>query len=184
MQTGFPFDDTDFERDRHYSLSSQLDDIANRHPEFAEHLNFGGGGGGGGSFPSRRGFPTTNSTHRRRPFGSTHFDDLDRYFQDIPEYFRESQQPEYQQTPPQKEETVKQQETVEPKVQQTTTQGTQTESAVDNNITTTAPTAATDKPQRVIQQSNTVDLGQKQEPIVEERTQRSMSAPPDNHPPR
>lgn len=32
-------------------------------------------------------------------------------------------------------------------------------------------------------QSNTVDLGQKQEPVDDNRSQRSMSAPPDNRNP-
>lgn len=158
---------------RSYSLQSQLDDIAQRHPEFAEHLNFGG------NLP-----PRTARTHsgsassnypefRRRPFGSRLEGfgfPLDRYFEQDPEdFFRQTAQPHQEPPTATTKEAAEKEVIPEPKQQQT--QATQTEKI--------------EKPIRKnIQQSNTVDLGQKQEPVLDERTQRSMSAPPENHPPR
>lgn len=156
-----------------------MSDIAKRHPEFAEHLNFGG------SFPSRRTRPPggTSTTQRRRPFATSRLNDLgfpfEQYFETEPEDFRRetSQVPRQQYYTSKEEPEVpqSQREKSGHKVQQSS-QGTQTDTLVDSSNS--------EKPVRNIQQSNTVDLGQKQEPIVEERTQRSMSAPPENHPPR
>lgn len=71
FQTGFPFDDSepeDFQRSRNpSSFRHHLDDIASRHPEFAEHLR-----PWTSDFPSFR----TQTTHRKRhPSGSCGEDD-------------------------------------------------------------------------------------------------------------
>ncbi|XP_063916657.1 BAG domain-containing protein Samui isoform X3 [Zophobas morio] len=137
--SGFSFDRDD--RDDHFR--SQLDDIAKRHPELAEHLD---------GFPFRSETlgrrrpprPADQDFHRfaSRPFASGRFERFGFPFSDP---FDEDQPPQTSPPPqPQPEE---------------------------------------DKPRpergrkQNIQQSNTVDLGQKQEP-VNDRNQRSMSAPP------
>lgn len=150
LQTGFPFD-KDFQRaDSERPFRSRLDDIAQRHPEFAEHLT---------SF--NRDLPRARSRfaeagddpfeefvrRAERPFGSPRFERFTRRFEDEPPVKQPNQtqpQPTQQQPPP------------EPKQE---------------------PAAPEKKP---LVQSNTVDLGQKQEPVDDQRGQRSMSAPPEN----
>ncbi|KAF5293542.1 hypothetical protein FQA39_LY03027 [Lamprigera yunnana] len=164
--TGFPFDDSDFEeRDRNSSFRDHLDDIAKRHPEFAEHLNFD------------KKFPFRSNTwgHRRRsgdsPKASQFAEFADSFdrpssskfkgkfgfpfsesFNVEPEYFHRESERSKSKEP--KEETSK-----PPQVPSS-----------DRGR----------KPNPHIPQSSTVDLGQKQEPICENRGQRSMSAPPEN----
>lgn len=69
LQTGFPFDDTDFGRERDTSFRTRLDDIAKRHPEFAEHLNWGR--------------QRTNSETKSRPSAAERFAEA-RHFADRP----------------------------------------------------------------------------------------------------
>ncbi|KAI4456747.1 bcl2-associated athanogene [Holotrichia oblita] len=201
--SGFPFDDRDFDRDRsHSSFRTQLDDIARRHPEFAEHLNIGGG-----SFPfrshtlgrhPRRGSDAekpsgSQDTEFRRPHDRafSRFDNFDfpfhKYFdEDAPDFYeagyrippeRQPQFPYASHQPPPEETHFQQQA---PQQQYT-----------QPNSSHTSPSSKSEKPPQIpqtregarkqnIQQSNTVDLGQKQEPVDENRGQRSMSAPPEN----
>ncbi|XP_022917300.2 BAG domain-containing protein Samui isoform X1 [Onthophagus taurus] len=152
--SGFPFED-DF-GDRNFR--SQLDDIAQRHPEFAQHLNFD-------RFPSqgrrRRGSdertqPPPENRRFERPFRSR-FEDFGfpfgaREFEEGPFYREEDFLPteREEQKNPVEEEKLSEKE----------------EGGVKKNI----------------QQSNTVDLGKNQEPVDDQRGQRSMSAPPENRP--
>lgn len=154
--TGFPFDDID--SDSNSNIQDRLNDIAQRHPEFASHLKFDEfpslrrnrqgsgsssarrGGGGEATRPTdpedlRFGFPSRFSGFSRFPF-SRHFED------DFTEGGREDRPPE---SPKSKE----------------------------NRSRKPNPNL----PQHL---SNTVDLGQKQPPVQESRSQRSMSAPPEN----
>ncbi|XP_064213477.1 BAG domain-containing protein Samui isoform X1 [Tribolium castaneum] len=144
-ESGYPFE----RDDREDPFRSELDDIANRHPEFAEHL-------GGFPFRSdslgrrfRQNRPSEEEFRRfGRPFGSR-FERFGFPFNRDPfqDDFEEPKQPEPKQ------------ETQPPQNQP------------EN------PPPERSRKQQNIQQSNTVDLGQKQEP-VNERNQRSMSAPP------
>ncbi|XP_044253700.1 BAG domain-containing protein Samui-like isoform X2 [Tribolium madens] len=145
--SGYPFE----REDREDPFRSELDDIANRHPEFAEHL-------GGFPFRSdslgrrfRQNRPSEEEFRRfGRPFGSR-FERFGFPFNRDPfEGDFEEPKPQQQPQPEQKQETHQQQQENPPP-----------ERGRKQNI----------------QQSNTVDLGQKQEP-VNERNQRSMSAPP------
>lgn len=185
FQSGFPFDDSDFDRDRDYNFQSELDDIAKRHPEFAEHLTFGGSS----PFRSQRNrqrrgsdipadSPQQSSSFnehpefRRRPFPSRFqefgFPEFGRYFNAEPDFYREAEPAEYQ---------PQEQVHPQPEVQKTTqTEATQTEPITKPPQ---APQSERGRKQN-IQQSNTVDLGQKQDPLTENRSQRSMSAPPEN----
>ncbi|KAJ8916105.1 hypothetical protein NQ315_004472 [Exocentrus adspersus] len=164
--SGFPFErDASRDADRDGHLRSQLDDIAKRHPEFAEHL---------GNFSRRRQSSGDNATedfHKRfeRPFGAGHFerfgfpfdrDNFDpeqytkKFYQQHPEYQHQYSEPQsYQPQPEQSQQ------------QCSSPSGNTENSPADNGRSSN------------IHQSNTVDLGQKQEP-VNERNQRSMSAPP------
>lgn len=156
LQSGFPFD-RDFDRDSgDQSFRSQLDDIAKRHPEFAEHFE---------GFPFR-----SSDTARRarpprpeefdqrrfvnRPFGSSRFESFGFPFDDEYEQFDDNQ-PHQEQHHPQTEKRTPVQTPQQPEPKK-------------------APERGRNKN---IQQSNTVDLGQRQEP-VNDRNQRSMSAPP------
>ncbi|CAH0564261.1 unnamed protein product [Brassicogethes aeneus] len=166
--TGFPFDDDFDRRPRRGSqdrFQSSLDDWTNRIPELAGH------------FP--RGFPFSparGAARRQDPVFrrfADGFDDFDGAFpgfeaaagtqQEVPQqsqqqssphqqYYQEPAQEYYQPPPP-------------PPQQSEDSCSAQQEPATKNNL----------------QQSNTVDLGQQQEP-VNDRNQRSMSAPPDNRP--
>lgn len=146
-----------------------MDDIAKRHPEFAEHLKFGEAG----NFPQ---FRTSNlrdrwgaegskdpfEEYRRfdRPFGGGGgferfpFGNRAEFAQPQPEPPQPAPQPQQQQQPEQKEPPQRQVPVQERKL--------------------TNPTLI---------QSNTVDLGQKQDPVDDRRNQRSMSAPPENRNP-
>ncbi|KAJ8926528.1 hypothetical protein NQ314_021130 [Rhamnusium bicolor] len=176
--SGFPFD-RDPDRDGHFR--SQLDDIAKRHPEFAEHL---------GNFSLRSG-PRRQSSggtedpdlHRRfeRPFGGRFerfgfpFDRDDFDPEQYAQQFYQPQEEYHQQKPssPQHQQSYQQQPSYpqqEPEYQETQQQCSQPQNAG-------SPPPAPERDRNNIQQSNTIDLGQKQEP-VNERNQRSMSAPP------
>ncbi|XP_068915095.1 BAG domain-containing protein Samui-like isoform X2 [Tenebrio molitor] len=146
--SGFPFDRTD----RDQSLRSQLDDLAQRHPEFAEHLE---------------GFPfSSDSLGRRTRPPRAHDSDFRRFtdrhfsprFEEFGFAFDRDPFDEYRQeaAPPQHTQS----EPARPAAAEETQKKTPERGRKQN-----------------IQQSNTVDLGQKQEP-VNDRNQRSMSAPP------
>lgn len=179
LQSGFSFD-KDFERDReHHPFRSQLDDLAQRHPEFAEHLNFGNtfpfrsnlrerdrGRWGSQEHPS--GSQDPFEEYRRftdRPFGPR-FErfPFQRRFPDEPGFERHSQSPQpqqQQQQTPQQPQTAPVQNPPEEKQNRPEPQQSDKKAANPNLV-----------------QSNTVDLGQKQEPVDDKRNQRSMSAPP------
>ncbi|KAF5269572.1 hypothetical protein FQR65_LT05910 [Abscondita terminalis] len=159
-ETGFPFDDSDFEdRDRNRSFRDTLDDIAKRHPEFAEHLNFDN------KFP----FRSNTWGHKRRGSGE---EAKARRFAEFAEHFDRPSGSRF-------------------KEQFGFPFG---GAAFDEVPEQSAPKAAEEaaKPPQApsnergrrqnpnIPQSSTVDLGQKQEPVCENRGQRSMSAPPEN----
>lgn len=156
-----------------------MDDIAKRHPEFAEHLKFGDTGfpafrshlrdrwGAEDDHPSGSSkdpfeeyrrfdrpferFPFTNRTTAGFPEGgASQFPQQSAAAAAAPAQPEEQQQ--QQQQPAPKKETPRQQVPVQ-----------------ERNLTN--PTLV---------QSNTVDLGQKQEPVDDKRNQRSMSAPPEN----
>ncbi|XP_057667771.1 BAG domain-containing protein Samui [Diorhabda carinulata] len=176
--SGFPFnaesdrDEFPFNRNRQGSLKSTLDDIAKRHPELAEHfqnLNQG---------PKPRNRPTEEFKAKfRRPFGE-HFPfdddfDIDKKFAQKFCEPREFYDPQghFPQTSSYQGEnnTHSQQNPTEAAAPQ--------HSQPENNSPASQSTQIPEKEKISIQQSNTVDLGQKQEPI-DDRNQRSMSAPP------
>lgn len=181
--TGFPFNaesDTDefpFNRNREGGLKSTLDDIAKRHPELAEHfqnLNQG-------SKPRNR--PTEEFKAKfRRPFGENFpFDDDFDINQKFTQKFCEPkdfydpqrhfpQTSSYQESPLHRENNTHSQQ---PQTEATASQNSQPQ----KNSPASQSTQIPEKEKIGIQQSNTVDLGQKQEPI-DDRNQRSMSAPP------
>ncbi|KAL1494344.1 hypothetical protein ABEB36_009957 [Hypothenemus hampei] len=221
--SGFPFENR--------RARDPLDDLAQRHPEIAQHLQ---------GFPRRsqdseQQDPFLRRPRFDRPFGSGRFErfgfpfDRDeferepqRYRDSHPEYFDHfpnQQQPApqnkqqqqassqtssgYQQYPPhfsqeyQPQPKQYQQSTSEATSQsqsnnssQSVSQGTQTDDAEVQEKTPTAQEASpVSKPEgsprggRPIQQSNTCDLAQHQTPSEEalnDRGQRSMSAPPEN----
>lgn len=172
MQSGYPFDR---DSDGDGLLRSQLDDIAKRHPEIAEHLeNF--------ASRDRQRHRSTNEEARspRRPrqfsdrferFGFP-FDrddfDSEYYNKDFYHPDQDFEQPHqhqstYQQQQPQPEHTYDQ----SPSYSQT------------SSFASHQPT----EPERGnLQQSSTFDLGKNQEP-VDDRGQRSMSAPPSENTP-
>ncbi|RZC43325.1 BAG and/or AIF-MLS domain containing protein [Asbolus verrucosus] len=161
--SGFPFD-RDFDRDsRDDHLRSQLDDIAKRHPEFAEHLEgFPFRSDSLGRRSARPPRPSDESEFRRfagRPFGSSRFERFGFPFNRDP-FEDDYQRSEEHQPRPESPQHRPEQEQVAPKQ----TQEKQTQVPERGR-------------RQNIQQSNTVDLGQKQEP-VNDRNQRSMSAPP------
>ncbi|VEN45801.1 unnamed protein product [Callosobruchus maculatus] len=208
---------------------SQLDDIAKRHPEFAEHL---------GKFQHRapqsagaadvdpelhRRFERVDpDLHRRfeRPFGDRfhHFgfpfdrEDFDpeeyakQFYQQRPQDFytqkggsSASQQPHVSHSPPQQPYQSQQpyqqhqqqpyQQPAQPQQQQPYAQPYQSSPPKQNQETQTSPTEPLpptpiyEREKGNIQQSNSTDLGQQQEP-VEDRTQRSASEPPSGKGPR
>ncbi|KRT83816.1 hypothetical protein AMK59_3611 [Oryctes borbonicus] len=191
--SGFPFDDRDFDRDRsHSSFRSQLDDIARRHPEFAEHLNISGG------FPFRShtlGRHPRRSSDAEKPSGSqdaefrryphdrgfSRFNNFDfpfhKYFdEDVPDFYEADRQPLYTYTThqqPAEEADFQQPQQSQPSSPQPTSSATAEKPPQ-------VPQTREGARKQNIQQSNTVDLGQKQEPVDENRGQRSMSAPPEN----
>lgn len=203
QNSGFPFDDRDFDRDRsHSSFRTQLDDIARRHPEFAEHLNIGGG-----SFPfrshtlgrhPRRGSDAekpsgSQDTEFRRPHDRafSRFDNFDfpfhKYFdEDVPDFYEAGyrippeRQPQYSYAThqPSSEEANFQQQA--PQQQYTQPNSSHTNQSSKSEKPPQIPQTREGARKQNIQQSNTVDLGQKQEPVDENRGQRSMSAPPEN----
>lgn len=153
-----------------------MDDIAKRHPEFAEHLKFGEGDfpqfrshlrdrrGGEGADPSGSSDPFEEYSRRfadrpfpggfeRFPFGNRGFEE--REFG--PSHFHQQPQQEPQQQEQQKEEAPPRQQ---------------------------APVQERKFTNPTLIQSNTVDLGQKQDPVDDKRNQRSMSAPPENRNPQ
>lgn len=200
-RTGFPFDESDFgerDRNRDRSFRSHIDDIVQRHPELAEHLNFDRnfdrfpfrnntwGSKRRGSASSEESRPSSSAAEhpepRRfaRPFG-TRFEErfgfpFSRTFDGEPEY---SHQQKAQPRPPQQER-PQPEEKPQPQAQPPAQQPPQQEEK------------ATEKPPQVpsndrgrkqnpnLPQSSTVDLGQKQDPVHDTRGQRSMSAPPEN----
>lgn len=161
-----------------------MDDIAKRHPEFAEHLKFGEGGGfppfrsnlrerwGAEGDPSGSQDPFEEYRRFERPFGDR-FPFTNRGFPEEgaefgPSHFQQpppQQQQQQQQPPPE----AAQQQQEQPRQQETPRQAPVHERKLTN-------------PNLI--QSNTVDLGQKQEPVDEKRNQRSMSAPPENRNPQ
>nr|CAH7721384.1 unnamed protein product [Callosobruchus chinensis] len=198
---GFPFkrDAADGGGDRDFR--SQLDDIAKRHPEFAEHL---------GKFQHRapqsaaaaeepelhRRFERADpELHRRfeRPFGDRfhHFgfpfdrEDFDpeeyakQFYQQRPQDFYpqqkggsgSSQQPHASHSPPQQPPQPQQQQPYQPSPPK---QNQETQTSPTEPV---PPTPIYEREKGNIQQSNSTDLGQQQEP-VEDRTQRSASEPP------
>ncbi|CAH2007681.1 unnamed protein product [Acanthoscelides obtectus] len=208
---GFPFkrDATGAAGDRDFR--SQLDDIAKRHPEFAEHL---------GKFqhrtPQSAGAADDPDQHRRfervdpdlhrrfeRPFGDRfqHFgfpfdrEDFDpeeyakQFYQQRPQDFypqpqgssSSHQQPHAPHSPPQ--QTYQSQQSYQPPPQQPYPQPYQPSPPKQNQETQTSPTEPVpptpiyEREKGNIQQSNSTDLGQQQEP-VNDRTQRSASEPP------
>lgn len=164
MQTGFPFDDID--SDSNSNIQDRLNDIAQRHPEFASHLKFdefpslrrnrqgsgpsstrrGGRGGaatGAGATNARSTDPENLRFGFPSRFGGFNRFPFSRHFEnDFAEGGREDRPPE---SPKSKENRGRK---------------------PNPNL-----------PQHL---SNTVDLGQKQPPVQESRSQRSMSAPPEN----
>ncbi|XP_018566388.1 BAG domain-containing protein Samui isoform X2 [Anoplophora glabripennis] len=171
--SGFPFE-RDTDRDGHFR--SQLDDIAKRHPEFAEHL---------GNFSRRRQSSggDTDDFHRRfeRPFtGAGNFErfgfPFDRDNFDPEQYAQQfyKEQPEYQQPQQQSYQhpNYQHQYSYQPQSQEY-----QQPQQCPPQQTTAEEPCASESGRNNIQQSNTTDLGQKQEP-VNDRNQRSMSAPP------
>lgn len=178
FQSGFPFD-KNFDRDRERPFRSKLDDIAKRHPEFAEHLKFGEGGfppfrshlrdrWGAEGDPSGSKDPFEEYRRFEKPFGDR-FPFTNRGFQDEefgPTHFQQqtaSPQPQQQQQP----------EAAAP-AQQSQQQQPQKQAPRQ------APVHERKLTNPTLIQSNTVDLGQKQEPVDDKRNQRSMSAPPEN----
>lgn len=141
--SGFPFDRDDFSgRSTHFR--SRLDDLAQRHPEFAEHL---------------QDFPFSGSSRSRLNQHRTPTDFYSRFDHFPFEDFEQQQfHPQHQQSGPTEEPKEKSQQVPkEEEKQQQQQRG------------------------RKVQQSNTVDLGQKQQEsadLVNDRQQRSMSAPP------
>lgn len=192
FQTDFPFDGG-VERDRENPFRSQLDDLAQRHPEFAEHLNLREG-----SFPFRNHLRDRNrwgsESASPRPSGSNDpFDEYRRFadrpfgsrFERFPSFGRgfeersfsptnaQNQQPQSPpQPPPQQQQ--QQQQKQPPPAQPTVPPQVEKETVAPQEERKGNPTLV---------QSNTVDLGQKQEPVDDKRNQRSMSAPPDNRNP-
>ncbi|XP_066140429.1 BAG domain-containing protein Samui-like isoform X2 [Euwallacea fornicatus] len=197
--SGFPFDNSG-RRTR-----DPLEDIAQRHPEFAQHLQ---------NFPRRSqrgaGDQDQDDFIRRR-------DDFERepqrYYEAYPEYFEnfQNQRPQspqqhqgsssYQQHPPQysqeyQPQSPNKQQQQQPQYQsqqsQSVSQGTQTEEECGSQAQSDAATPSQPQETKVesgqttrgrpIQQSNTCDLAQHQPPddSLNERGQRSMSAPPEN----
>lgn len=187
LQTGFPFDDSDIEEgNRDRSFRSHLDDLAKRHPEFAEHLTFDNNFD---RFPfrnntwghKRRGAPRTES----RASGSAEYPESARFATGgrpfgprVNEYFAFpfnsksfNAEPEYYEEPSSKNQTAEQGQGE----QQEKPQQQQEEKPPQ------VPKAERGRKQNPnIPQSSTVDLGQKQEPVYDSRSQRSMSAPPEN----
>ncbi|XP_045477379.1 BAG domain-containing protein Samui isoform X2 [Harmonia axyridis] len=172
--SGFPFDDDRDENDA--TFRSQLDDIAARHPQFAHHL---------GTFPFRT--PSRTRTHIPEEF-TQHY--TDRPFGDRFERFgfpfddplgEEDHKPYYQRYPQYYPQDQRQQDNQgESSCSGQESQNTNSEAheeSVDQEDT------GRGRKLKNIQQSNTVDLGQRQEP-VNDRNQRSMSAPPSNNRPR
>ncbi|KAF2895525.1 hypothetical protein ILUMI_10654 [Ignelater luminosus] len=186
--TGFPFDDSDFD-DRDRSFRSHIDDIVQRHPELAEHLNFDrnferfpfrsntwGHKRRGSSSSGDESRPSGSTENRRfaRPFGSR-FEErfgfpFSRTFDGEPEYYQQKShsQPQAQSSSPQA-----QAETQEEKKSQPEEKTADKPPQIPNN-------ERGRKQNPHIPQSSTVDLGQKQEPVHDNRGQRSMSAPPEN----
>ncbi|XP_050298270.1 BAG domain-containing protein Samui isoform X2 [Anthonomus grandis grandis] len=221
--SGFPFDSAN-RRSR-----DPLEDIAQRHPEFAQHLQ---------GFPRRsqrsQGDQDEDEFLRRRferPFSSGRFerfgfpfnrDDFERepqrYYEAYPEYFEnfQNQPPHspphqqnqtttqspsgYQQHPPQYGQTYQPTPQNEQKTQphqqfqtqqsQSVSTGTQTEDCEEGQYEKQDQEVLQEQKSesgqntrgRPIQQSNTCDLAQHQPPdeALNEREQRSMSAPPEN----
>ncbi|KAJ8953935.1 hypothetical protein NQ318_019175 [Aromia moschata] len=185
--SGFPFNR---EGDRDEDFRSQLDDIAKRHPEFAEHLgNLRTGNVRRQS--SLGGTDEPDNLHRRfqRPFGSRFegfgfpFDRdnfnpeqyAQQFYQPHQEFHQQSPSSYQQQYPPSYHEQPSsyQQQSPSYSEQQPEYQQAEYHQQPQNTEEPLAPESRNNN----IHQSNTVDLGQKQEP-VNERSQRSMSAPP------
>ncbi|XP_017786892.1 PREDICTED: BAG domain-containing protein Samui-like isoform X2 [Nicrophorus vespilloides] len=202
--TGFPFDDRD-DRDNRFS---QLDDIASRFPEFADHLSSfqearrprrtSGSSDSSWSDPFNR-FTRFGSRFPRRfpddpDFFPEHYQTHQTQQQTHPEPAHQQQQ---QQQYPQQQQQYSQQQQY-PQQQQQYSQQKQPPQQQEQQQQPAPPPEAPKEPvpenkgdqvdgettqQRAnLQQSNTVDLGQKQEPVDDNRNQRSMSAPPENRP--
>ncbi|XP_044760484.1 BAG domain-containing protein Samui isoform X2 [Coccinella septempunctata] len=167
--TGFPFDDD--REEGNAAFRSQLDDIAARHPEFAHHL---------GSFPFRSG--ARSRTQIPEEFAQRF---TERPFPDRFERFgfpfdepaaEEENKPYYQRYP--------QYYPQDPREQQDQASSSVAEPhSGDGEVHEEQEDTGRGRKLKNIQQSNTVDLGQRQEP-VDDRNQRSMSAPPPNNRPR
>ncbi|KAG5877629.1 hypothetical protein JTB14_030027 [Gonioctena quinquepunctata] len=172
--SGYPFD-RDSDQDDH--LQSKLSDIAKRHPEFAEQLdNFCNrtsqrhhhladdqefGASFGRSFDDRFGFPFTRDDLDTEKFTNLNTPNQEYYHQNTsyPQNRSHQRQPTTQQ----------QTKSCHPQPQ-------------TDDISSHSSEGSSQNPEHYktpIQQSNTIDLGQKQN-SVEDRSQRSMSAPPSN----
>lgn len=164
FQTGFPFDDTEYNSSD--SLQSTLNNIAQRHPEFADHLNLDNFGSWrrkrntSGSSTDREDPRFHTSGHSSRSFdipdnrrfaehsfpsGFNRFP-FTQHFDDFTDDLRTEEKP--------------------PEVPRTHVNEKRSRKVQNPNL-----------PQHL---SNTVDLGQKQAPVEENRGQRSMSAPPEH----
>ncbi|KAK9885124.1 hypothetical protein WA026_010639 [Henosepilachna vigintioctopunctata] len=172
--SGFPFDDD--QEDTHFR--SQLDDIAARHPQLAQHF---------GSFPFRSGSRTRSQipehfTQQSRFADEPFVDRFERFGFPFDKPFREEDQtPYHKRYPKYYPEQNPQEDVGEPS---SSNQDYHSENAeVDSNKIEQEEPERGRRPKQNIQQSNTVDLGQPQEP-VDDRNQRSMSAPPPNNRPR
>ncbi|XP_018325480.1 BAG domain-containing protein Samui isoform X2 [Agrilus planipennis] len=201
IKSGFPFDEADFDRSD-ASFKSHLDDLAKRHPEIAQHFNkefpFRSNtwghkrrGSSSGKDEPKPSFPTDDFPDLKRftdrPFGSR-FErfgfPFNRTFDGEPHFRQEFQQPSNEQ--PSGSSQRQQQTSNNQTHQQPST------SSNESRPTETRAQESFDKPPQVpnqdrgrkqhpyVQQSNTTDLGQKQEAVNEPRGQRSMSAPPEN----
>ncbi|KAK4874475.1 hypothetical protein RN001_013835 [Aquatica leii] len=165
--TGFPFDDSDFEdRDRNTSFRDTLDDIAKRHPEFAQHLNFDN------KFP----FRSNTWGHKRRGSGE---EGKPRRFAEFADHLDRPSSSRF------KEKFgfpfsggVFDATACFPEPELSTTKEQKVEETAKPPQVPTKERGRKQNPN--IPQSSTVDLGQKQEPVCESRVQRSMSAPPEN----
>lgn len=187
LQTDFPFNGG-VERDRENPFRSQLDDLAQRHPEFAEHFNIREG-----SFPFRSHLRDRNrwGSESASPHTSSTTDPFDEYrrFTDRPFPSRFERFPSFGRGGFEERPTQQQQHTSPPPPQQAKEQQQPQQAAPPQQQNVPPPEGVPQQEERkqgnpTLAQSNTVDLGQKQEPVDDKRSQRSMSAPPDNRNPQ
>lgn len=162
LQTGFPFDDTDY--DSNSNFQDRLNDIAQRHPELAGHLRFDefpslrrNRQGSGSSSAGATGAGTTNAA------GSASSADPEDLRFGFPSRFGGA----FNRFPFSRH--------FEDDFAEGGREDKPPESPKSKENRGRKPNP--NLPQHL---SNTVDLGQKQPPVQESRSQRSMSAPPEN----